>query len=60
MKQVLYSNIWISAENQSPKFYPKAQREEVLCFLLVKILCENLNLVISYDKTNLTLFVLSL
>ena len=60
MKQDLYSNVWVSAENQSTKLYPTAYREEVLFFLSMKILYENLNLVISYDKINLTVFVLSL
>ena len=37
------------------------QRSDIVFFFFsLKILCENLNLVISYDKVNLTAFVLSL
>ena len=60
MKQDLYSNEWISAENQSAEIIPKAYREEVSLNLLPKSLFESLNLVKSYDNTNLTVFILSL
>ena len=30
MKQDLYSNVWVSAENRSTKLYPKASKEEVI------------------------------
>ena len=45
MKQDLYSNEWISAENQSAEINPKAYREEVFLVILLKTLFENLNLV---------------
>ena len=60
MKQDLYSNVWVSAESQLAKLYPKAYREKVLFYLSLQSQSENLNLVIRYDKTNLTVFVLSL
>ena len=47
MKQDLSSNVWISAENHSAEINPKAYREEVSLIV---------NLIKSYDKTNLTFF----
>ena len=38
----------------------KHKKKRYCFFFSLKILCENLNLVISYDKINLTAFVLSL
>ena len=60
MKQDLYSSMWISEEKQSAEMNPKAYGEEVSLILSAKILFESLNLVQSYDKANLTVFVLSL
>ena len=60
MKQGLYSYEWISAEIQSAEMNPKANREEEFFFVSLKTMFENLNLVISYDKTNPTVFVFSL
>ena len=54
MKQDIYSNEWISAENQSAEIIPKAFREEISLILSPKILFESLYLVKSYAKTNLT------
>ena len=52
--------MWISVEIQSAEIDPKAYREEVFFIVSLKTLFENLNLVIRYDKTNPTVFVLSL
>ena len=52
--------MWISVEIQSAEIYPKAYREEVFLIVSLKTLFENLNLVISYDITNPTVFVFSL
>ena len=60
MKQVLYSNEWISAEIQSAAISPKAYREEIFLIAWLKILFENFCLEKSYHKTNLTVFVFSL
>ena len=60
MKQGLYSNEWISAEIQPAETNPKAYTEEVFLIVSLKTLFEKLNLVKSYDKTNQTVFVLSL
>ena len=59
MKQDLYSNEWISLENQSAQIIPKAYREEVILIFSPKTLFESVNLVTSYDKTYLTAVVLS-
>ena len=60
MKQDLYSNEWISAAIQSAEMNPKANREEEFFIVSLKTLIENLNLVKSYDRTNLAVFVFSL
>ena len=60
MNQDLYSNEWISAENQSTEINLEAYREEVFLIVSLKIEFENLNLVKSYDKTSLNVFVYSL
>ena len=51
MKQNLYSNEWISSENQSTKINLNADREEVFLIVSLKTVFENYNLVKSYDKT---------
>ena len=56
MKQDLSSNVWISAENHSAEINPKAYREEVSLIHSPKTLFESINLIKSYDKTNLTFF----
>ena len=60
MKQDMYSNELISAENQSAEIYPQAYREEVCLIVSLNTLFENINLVKRYDKTNLTVFACSL
>ena len=60
MQQGLYSNEWISAENQSTEISLKVYREEVFLVVSLKTEFENLNLVKSYDKTNPSVFVFSL
>ena len=60
MKQDLYSNGWISTENQSGEIYPLACRDEVFFIISLRTLFEILNLVKSFDKTNLTAFAFSL
>ena len=60
MKQGLYSNEWISAKTQPAEINPKTYREEVVLTVWLKTLFENLNLVKSYHKTNLTVFVFCL
>ena len=52
MRQDLYSNECISAENRSTETNLYAYREEVFIIVSLKTLFENLNLVKSYDKTN--------
>ena len=60
MKQGLYSNEWISAENWSTEIRLKAYRKEVFLIVSLKTEFENLNLVKGYDKTNPGVFVFSL
>ena len=60
MKQDLYSNEWISAENQSTEINLKAYKEEVYLIVSLKTVFENLNVVKSNDKTNPNIFVSSL
>ena len=60
MKQTLYSNECIPAENLSTKFNLKSDREEVFLIISLKTVFNNLNIVKSYDKTNQNLFVFSL
>ena len=57
MKQGLYSNEWISAENQSTEISLEVYREEVFLVVSLKTEFENLNLVKRYDKTNPSVFV---
>ena len=56
----MYSDKWISAENQSTEINLKAYREEVYLSVSLKTGFENLNLVKSYYKTNPNDFVFSL
>ena len=60
MKRDMYSNEWISAENQSTKINLQAYTEEVFLIVSPKTLFENLNLVKNYEKTNPDVFVFSL
>ena len=60
MKQGLYSKEWISTENQSTEINLKAQREEVVFIVSLKIVFENLYLVKSLVYTNSNIFVFSL
>ena len=60
MKQDLYSNEWISAENQSTEINLKTHREEEVLIVSLKIVFEYLDLVKSNDKTNPNVFVYSL
>ena len=51
---------WVHlSKKQSTAFNLKWYREEVLLIIWLKTVFENLNLVESYDKTNLNVFVLS-
>ena len=49
MKQDLYSNEWISAENQSTEINLKTHREEEVLIVSLKIVFEYLNVVKSYS-----------
>ena len=60
MKKDLYSNEWISDENQSTEIILQAHREEVFLIVSLKTVFEHLNLVKRYDYTNPNVFVLSL
>ena len=60
MKRGMYSNEWISAENQSTKINLQAYTEEFFFNCFAENFVENLNLVKSYDKTNPDVFVFSL
>ena len=60
MKEDLYSNEWISAENQSTEIILQTHREEVFLIVSLKSVFENLNHVKSYDHTNPNVLVLSL
>ena len=60
MKRDMYSNEWISTENQSTEINLQVYREEVFLIVSPKTEFENLNLVKSYDKTNSDVFVFSL
>ena len=41
----MFSNGWLSAENQSAEIYPQAYKEEVFLIVSLKTLFENLNVV---------------
>ena len=60
MKPHLYSNDWISAENQATEINLKTYREEVFLIVFLKTVLENLNLVKNYNKTDPIVFVRSL
>ena len=60
MKQGLCLNEWISVESQSTEISLKLDREEVFLIVSLKTVVENLNQLKSYNKTNPTVFILSL
>ena len=60
MKQTLHTNECISAEKQSTAINRRSHSEEVFLIISLKTVFENLNLVISYDKTNPNVFVFTL
>ena len=60
MRQDLYSNECISAENQSTEINLKSYRGEVFLIVLLKTVFENLDQLKSYDQTNPNVFVFGL